>query len=60
MILPGSLKNVVSEKSGSPVHVSGPGLFIFFLLLAAGLVVSVILNHPAPVFTALVCSRSCR
>ena len=34
MILPSSLKNVVREKSGSYVQVSGPGLFIFFLLLA--------------------------
>jgi len=54
MILPGSSKNVVREKSGSPVYVSAPGLFIFFLLLAAGVVVGVLLNHPAPVFTALV------
>jgi regulator of protease activity HflC (stomatin/prohibitin superfamily) len=54
MILPGSSKNVVREKSGSPVYVSAPGLFIFFLLLAAGLVGSVLLNRPAPLFTALV------
>jgi len=54
MILPGSLKNVVREKSGSPVYVSGPGLFIFFMVLAAGAVGAVLLYHPAPVFTALV------
>jgi regulator of protease activity HflC (stomatin/prohibitin superfamily) len=54
MLLPGSLKNVVSEKSGSPVHVSGPGLFIFFLLLAAGLMGGVLFDRPAPVFIALV------
>jgi regulator of protease activity HflC (stomatin/prohibitin superfamily) len=54
MILPSSFKNVVREKSGSPAHVSAPGLFIFFLLLAAGLVGAVLLNHPAPVFVALV------
>jgi regulator of protease activity HflC (stomatin/prohibitin superfamily) len=54
MLLPSSFKNVVREKSGSPAHVSAPGLFIFFLLLAAGLVGAVLLNHPAPVFIALV------
>ena len=54
MILPGSFKNVTREKSGSPVYVSAPGLFIFFLLLAAGLGVSFLLNHPAPVFAAMV------
>ena len=54
MFLPSSLKNVVREKSGSPAHVSAPGLFIFFLLLAAGLVGAVLLNQPAPVFVALV------
>jgi regulator of protease activity HflC (stomatin/prohibitin superfamily) len=54
MILPGSSKNVGREKSGSPVYVSAPGLFIFFLLLAAGLATGVLLNHPAPVFIALV------
>jgi regulator of protease activity HflC (stomatin/prohibitin superfamily) len=54
MLLPSSFKNVVREKSGSPAHVSAPGLFIFFLFLAAGLVGAVLLNHPAPVFVALV------
>jgi len=54
MILPGSLKNVVGEKSGSPVYVSGPGLFIFFVVLGAGLGVSAMLDRPAPVFAALV------
>ena len=54
MILPGYLKSVVQEKSGSPVYVSGPGLFVFFLVLAAGVVVSVVLDRPAPVFIALV------
>ena len=54
MILPSSSKNAGREKSGSPVYVSAPGLLIFFLLLAAGVVVGVLLNHPAPVFTALV------
>ncbi len=54
MILPGSFRNATREKGGSPVYVSGPGFFIFFLCLAAGLAVSVLLNHPAPVFTALV------
>ena len=54
MILPGLLKNVGREKGGSPVYVSAPGLFIFFLLLAAGLATGVLLNHPAPVFIALV------
>jgi len=53
MILPGSLKNVVREKSGTPVQVSGPGLFIFFLLLAGGLAGAVFFKHPAPVFVAL-------
>jgi regulator of protease activity HflC (stomatin/prohibitin superfamily) len=54
MILPGSLKSVVSEKNSSPVHVSGPGLFIFFLLLAAGLAGGVLFDRPSPVFIALV------
>jgi len=53
MILPGSLKNVIQEKSGSPVYVSAPGLFVFFALLAAGLAGTVIWNRPAPMFAAL-------
>ena len=52
MILPGSLRNTTREKGGSPVYVSGPGLFTFFLCLAAGIAVSVFLNHPAPVSSA--------
>jgi regulator of protease activity HflC (stomatin/prohibitin superfamily) len=54
MILPGSLKSVVSEKNSSPVHVSGPGLFIFFLLLAAGLAGGVLFDRRSPAFIALV------
>ncbi len=54
MLLPGSLKNVVGDKSGSaPVYVSAPGVFIFFLVLAAGVALGAILNHPAPIFAGL-------
>jgi regulator of protease activity HflC (stomatin/prohibitin superfamily) len=54
MSLLGTLKTGSGEKSGSPVHVSGPGLFLFFVMLAIGLAVSMVLDRPAPVFTALV------
>jgi regulator of protease activity HflC (stomatin/prohibitin superfamily) len=54
MIVPGLFKNVARERSGSSVYVSGPGLFIFFLLVAAGLGASSLLNHPAPLLAALV------
>jgi len=53
MILPGSSKNMVREKSGSPVYVSGPGLFLFFVVLAVGVAGAVLFNHPAPVLAAL-------
>jgi regulator of protease activity HflC (stomatin/prohibitin superfamily) len=54
MIFPGSLKTVASEKSGSPVYVSGPGLFVFFLVLAVGTAGYATWGRPAPVFTALI------
>ncbi|HKX00478.1 MAG TPA: slipin family protein [Bryobacteraceae bacterium] len=54
MLLPGSLKNVISEKSGSPVYVSGPGVFVFFVVLAAGVTASVLTNQPWPVIAAIV------
>jgi len=48
-----TLRTVSGEKS-SPVHVSAPGLFVFFVTLAAGLAGSAFLDRPAPVFAALV------
>ncbi len=54
MSLIGTLRTVSGEKSGSAVRVSGPGLFVFFVMLAAGLAASMELDHPAPVFAALV------
>jgi len=54
MSLIGTLKTGSGEKGGSPVHVSGPGLFLFFVMLAIGLATSMVLDRPAPVFTAVV------
>jgi len=48
-----TLRTVSGEKS-SPVHVSAPGLFVFFVTLAAGLAGSAFLDRPAPVFAAVV------
>lgn len=54
MVLPSFLKTASGDKSGAPVYVSGPGIFVFLVVVAAGGVGTAVLNHPAPVFTALV------
>jgi regulator of protease activity HflC (stomatin/prohibitin superfamily) len=50
----GTLKTGSGEKSGAPVHISGPGLFLFFVMLAIGLAGSMVLDRPAPLFAAVV------
>jgi regulator of protease activity HflC (stomatin/prohibitin superfamily) len=54
MLLPDILKTVTGDKSGSPVYVSGPGLFVFVVLVGAGGIVSAELDRQAPLFAALV------
>ena len=53
MLLPGSIRNVVTGSMIRERPVSGPGLFVFFLLLAAGLGVAAIFSQPAPAFAGL-------
>ena len=53
MLLPGSVKTASGDKSGSPVYVSGPGLFVFLVVVAAGGWGSAVLDRTAPVFWAL-------
>lgn len=53
MALPSVLKTVSGEKSGSPVYVSGPGVFVFVVVVAAGGVGTAMLDRPAPVFAAV-------
>jgi len=53
VLLPGSIRNVVTGSMIRERPVSGPGLFVFFLLLAAGLGVAAIFSQPAPAFAGL-------
>jgi len=53
MLLPGLLKAGASDKSSSPVYVSGPGLFVFVVVVAAGGWASAVWNRQAPFFVAL-------
>src|SRR5579871_2660425 len=54
MLLPVSVRTVSGEKGGAPVRVSGPGLFLFFIVLAAGLAVSIFVDRPAAFFISAV------
>ncbi len=54
MALPSFLKTVSGEKTGSPVYLSGPGVFVFVVVVAAGGVITAVLDQPAPVFAALI------
>ena|SRR5690242_8113763 len=51
MFLPVKLAEGITGSSVP--RVSPPGLFVFFLTLAAGVVGAVLLNQPAPVFAGL-------
>ncbi len=53
MLLPGLLKTGAGDKSGSPVYVSGPGVFVFVVVVAAGGWASTVLDRQAPFFAAL-------
>ncbi len=53
MALPTLLKTAPGDKGSSPVYVSGPGVFVFVVVVAAGGVSSALLNRPVPVFAAV-------
>ena len=54
MLLPGLGKGIFADTTSAvPRNISAPGLFIFFLSLAAGVAAAATLERPAPVFVGL-------